>query len=201
MTIASSTRLGSASLLFLLAACGQAPSNDTNVVTSSNETVGVAHSIAGEDTAPAAPAPVEANTSTPETGVAATDMEATPPAPSGAGANLSDAQIEAQYTPALDKCLNSGDAANGVSVAMGTCFRTELAVQDARLNAAYKSAMAKRDAAGQAALRNEERAWIKRRDADCEAERSGGTIDMVQIPQCILNETIRRRVTLQPMAG
>ncbi len=114
---------------------------------------------------------------------------------------LSDEQIRAQYTPALDACLNMGDAAKGVSVAMGGCFNAELKVQDDRLNAAYRSALAKRDPAGQAQLRAEERAWIKRRDAECRAIAVGGTIDMVEVPSCLLNETVRRRIALQPMAG
>jgi uncharacterized protein YecT (DUF1311 family) len=114
---------------------------------------------------------------------------------------ITDADIAAQLSPELDACLNSGDAAKGVSVAMGACVRDELAVQDARLNAAYKSAMAKRGPAEQAKLRIEERAWIKRRDAECEGQRTGGTIDMVEVPMCLVHETVRRRITLQPMAG
>ncbi|MBM7405289.1 MULTISPECIES: lysozyme inhibitor LprI family protein [Sphingomonas] len=115
--------------------------------------------------------------------------------------DITEADVEAQLSPALEACLNSGDAAKGVSVAMGACVRDELAVQDARLNAAYKSAMAKRGPAEQAKLRVEERAWIKRRDAECEEQRTGGTIDMVEVPMCLLHETVRRRITLQPMAG
>jgi len=117
------------------------------------------------------------------------------------GETLTEAQVREQHSPALDACLNSGDAAKGVSVAMGGCFNAELKLQDDRLNAAYRSAMGKRDAAGKARLRAEERAWIKRRDADCRAVAVGGTIDMVEIPACLLEATIRRRVTLQPMAG
>ncbi|MCC2977310.1 lysozyme inhibitor LprI family protein [Sphingomonas sp. PL-96] len=115
--------------------------------------------------------------------------------------DITEADVEAQLSPALEACLNSGDAAKGVSVAMGACVRDELAVQDARLNAAYKSAMAKRGRAEQAKLRVEERAWIRRRDAECEEQRTGGTIDMVDVPMCLLHETVRRRITLQPMAG
>lgn len=121
--------------------------------------------------------------------------------PKAPGLVITDADVQAQLSPELDTCLNSGDAAKGVSVAMGACVRDELAVQDARLNAAYKSAMDKRGPAEQAKLRMEERAWIKRRDAACEAQRSGGTIDMVEIPMCLVQETVRRRITLQPMAG
>lgn len=117
------------------------------------------------------------------------------------GDTLTDEQVRVQHSPALDACLNSGDAAKGVSVAMGGCFNAELKLQDDRLNTAYRAALSKRDAAGQARLRAEERDWIKRRDVDCRAVAVGGTIDMVEIPACLLDATIRRRVTLQPMAG
>lgn len=126
----------------------------------------------------------------------ATALPQTPPA-----LDITEADVEAQLSPALKACLNSGDAAKGVSLAMGACVRDELAVQDARLNAAYKSAMAKRGPVEQATLRAEERAWIQRRDAECEEQRTGGTIDMVEVPMCVLHETVRRRITLQPMAG
>lgn len=110
-------------------------------------------------------------------------------------------QVEAEYTPDLKACLNSGYAAKGVSAAMGGCFNAELAVQDARLNAAYRSAMAKRRPREQSILRNAQRAWIKHRDSTCEEVRMGGTIDLVEVPSCRLEETVRRRIQLQSMAG
>ncbi|WP_165356477.1 lysozyme inhibitor LprI family protein [Sphingosinicella sp. BN140058] len=106
-------------------------------------------------------------------------------------------QIEAEYSPALDACLRSGDAARGVSVAMGACMREELALQDSRLNAAYAAIMKSLDRSGRAALRAEERSWIKQRDAACNDVAVGGTIDLVDIPNCLLDETIRRRILLE----
>jgi uncharacterized protein YecT (DUF1311 family) len=165
----------------------------------------------GEPAAPdpaATPSVAEATTVPQPVGTATAPVATAPPSPSATALpqkapalDITDADVEAQLSPGLETCLNSGDAAKGVSVAMGACVRDELAVQDARLNAAYKSAMDKRGPAEQAKLRVEERAWIKRRDAECEAQRSGGTIDMVEVPMCLLHETVRRRVTLQPMAG
>lgn len=110
-------------------------------------------------------------------------------------------EIEAQYTPELKACLNTGDAASGVSLAMGGCVHAELEIQDARLNEVYRTAMARRTPSQKAALRKEQRAWIKRRDSDCQAEATGGTIDLVDVPHCILDETVRRRMTLQTLAG
>lgn len=124
-----------------------------------------------------------------------------PPNASPGAVSLSKEQVEAQYTPAFKACMESGDAAKGVTVAMADCVAAELKIQDERLNGAYKSAMGKRDAAGQAVLRDEERAWIKTRDATCDALAAGGSIDAIVIPNCVLDETIRRRAALQPMAG
>lgn len=133
-----------------------------------------------------------------------TGPSAAPESPAGTTAKpaeLTRDQIEAQYSPAYTSCLNGGDAAKGVTSAMADCIGDELQVQDERLNAAYKAAMGKRDAAGQTTLRDEERAWIKARDAKCQALAQGGSIDAIQIPSCVLDETIRRRAVLQPMAG
>ncbi|AHE56294.1 hypothetical protein NX02_23395 [Sphingomonas sanxanigenens DSM 19645 = NX02] len=123
------------------------------------------------------------------------------PTPGAGGPELTQAQIEEQYSPAYDTCLATGDAAKGVTPAMAQCIADEIKVQDERLNAAYRSAMDKRDEAGKIALRDEERAWIKARDAECQGLAQGGSIDRIQIPSCVLDKTIRRRVKLQPMAG
>lgn len=77
----------------------------------------------------------------------------------------------------------------------------ELDAQDARLNAAYREAMARLDPAGQTGLRNEERAWIRQRDEGCDASATGGTIDRLEIPSCVLDGTIRRRLALEALAG
>ncbi|WP_034160932.1 lysozyme inhibitor LprI family protein [Sphingomonas sp. ERG5] len=97
--------------------------------------------------------------------------------------------------------MGTGDAANGVSVAMGGCFNAELKAQDAQLNAAYRVAMNKRTPNRRSALRTEQRAWIKQRDAQCNEGAVGGTIDLVDVPSCILEETIRRRIALQSMVN
>ncbi|MBI1682180.1 lysozyme inhibitor LprI family protein [Caulobacter hibisci] len=107
---------------------------------------------------------------------------------------------EKEYTPAYDRCLNSGDALKGVTVAMAGCTNAELQKQDARLNRAYKAAMATRSKARQATLRTAQRAWIKRRDAECQQDLTGGTIDMLNIGGCHLSMTTVRAVELERMA-
>ena len=177
------SRISLAALLLLTAACdrGATPATDK-----------------GNGTAEAAG---DAARGSMANAVAETDANATAPEPAPPEIVLSEGQVRAQYTPALDACLNSGDAAKGVSVAMGGCFHAELKQQDDRLNAAYRAALAKRDPAGQARFRAEERPWNKARDAECRAVAVGGTINLVEVPACLLDATIRRRVTLQPMAG
>lgn len=126
---------------------------------------------------------------------------AAPEPPIERPADVSDAAIKAQITPMLASCLETGDAARGVSNAMGGCFRDELRRQDAQLNAAYKAAMDRLGTTGKTWLRDEERKWIAQRDETCEEARTGGTIDMVEVPSCLVDETIRRRIVLQGMAG
>lgn len=107
---------------------------------------------------------------------------------------------EKEYSPAYARCLDSGDAARGVTVAMAGCTNAELQKQDARLNRAYKAAMARRSKPQQASLRNAQRAWIKRRDAECRKDLTGGTIDMLNIGGCHLSMTTVRAVELERMA-
>jgi len=107
---------------------------------------------------------------------------------------------EKQYSPAYDACLNSGDAIKGVTAAMAGCTNEELQKQDARLNRAYKAAMAGRSKAEQAKLRTIQRAWIKRRDAECQEDLTGGTIDILNIGGCHLSMTTVRAVELERMA-
>lgn len=111
------------------------------------------------------------------------------------------AQIDAEHSLEMDNCLGGGDAARGVTPAMADCINAELKMQDARLNAAYETAMARLDSASQSRLRNEERAWIRQRDERCAASATGGTIDQIAIPGCLLNETIRRRLALEAISG
>ena len=107
---------------------------------------------------------------------------------------------EPEYSRHFKPCLQSGDAAKGVTVAMASCFNAELTRQDQRLNKAYAAAMAAQTKAGQGALRTAQRAWIKRRDADCEKDLTGGTIDMLERAGCHLEMTTVRAIELERMA-
>ncbi len=67
--------------------------------------------------------------------------------------------------PSYKQCL---DAAGGVTPEMRDCISEEMAHQDARLNRAYRKLMAHLDAAAKSKLKSEERAWIRRRDSECD---------------------------------
>jgi uncharacterized protein YecT (DUF1311 family) len=103
--------------------------------------------------------------------------------------------VQASYSAAFNRCMKSGDAADGVTSAMMNCLGTENELQDKRLNQTYKLVMERSDAAQKDALRKSERAWIAQRDATCRAESDelgGGTASALTYSNCFLDETIKR---------
>ncbi len=115
-------------------------------------------------------------------------------------AAASSIDVEKEYSATYTRCLRTGDAARGVTPAMAGCINAELARQDKRLNAAYAGAMARLTPKARTDLRAVQRAWIKSRDAECDANLTGGTIDFIERPGCHLNLTIERAVELERMA-
>lgn len=73
------------------------------------------------------------------------------------------------------------------------CAGEDAARADKALNVAYKQAMARLDADGKIKLRNEQRAWIKRRDKEC----SANAINQGQILGCEQDLTITRTAEIQ----
>lgn len=120
-----------------------------------------------------------------------------PPVPSEEAA-----PIEARYTPAYDACMNSGDAANGVTVAMSDCTSIEIGAQDAKLNSTYQRVMRELEEGQRGKLRDAQRAWIRFRDSKCASEsQSGGTMDILNSGSCILDATVRRTMELEAMTA
>ncbi|WP_420211091.1 lysozyme inhibitor LprI family protein [Burkholderia aenigmatica] len=75
------------------------------------------------------------------------------------------------------------------------CLRLKYEAADQRLNAVYKTKMANLDEPGKARLRHDERRWLKARDAACAESRqpdAGGTLGLVEVDSCFVNETERR---------
>lgn len=96
------------------------------------------------------------------------------------------------------RCLESEDAKT--TVGMLQCIETEMTLQDARLNKAYKKVMADLDAPGKKALQDAQRQWITYRDADCAFHRSleeGGTLAAVEDAYCVLEQTAIRAGQLE----
>ncbi|MGR6330240.1 lysozyme inhibitor LprI family protein [Sphingomonas sp. XXL09] len=104
----------------------------------------------------------------------------------------------AASSPQLDRCLNSGEAARGVTPAMAACFGADYRRADARLNATYRATLRRLPPARQAALRQAQRGWIARRDAACPLQTGDGvgTIERLNHPACLTRETDRRTAWL-----
>jgi uncharacterized protein YecT (DUF1311 family) len=83
---------------------------------------------------------------------------------------------------------------------MKGCIADEYETWDKQLNQTYQASMARRAAAEQAKLREDERAWLKRTRHECDHagdDEEGGTLQGVEIDQCNLDETIARTVYLR----
>ncbi|RAK52581.1 lysozyme inhibitor LprI family protein [Phenylobacterium deserti] len=144
--------------------------------------------------APASAQPVAPQAATPETGAAAaraSEVPATAPLPHPA---------QPAGRAELDACLNSGEAAQGVTSAMAECLGAEFERQDGRLNRAYQAAMAAQDEAGKAQLRQAQRAWIRFRDQSCREGATGGTIDRLNGPSCMADRSRERADELERLA-
>ncbi len=103
-----------------------------------------------------------------------------------------------------EHCMNSGDAAKGVTPAMLDCAQTEYERQDGMLNDTYKHLLAGQDDNGRTQMRDEQRKWIKRRDAACNAEadaEAGGTLAPVTRAECLAKYTAKRTAALQDSSG
>ncbi|SFN83303.1 lysozyme inhibitor LprI family protein [Sphingomonas sp. OK281] len=101
-------------------------------------------------------------------------------------------------SPELDRCLNTGDAAQGITPAMAACFGADYRRADTRLNATYSAKMKRLPVSRQAALRASQRAWIKQRDRACPIETGDGvgTIERLNHPACLTKQTDRRTTWL-----
>lgn len=115
-----------------------------------------------------------------------------------------DRAVDARYTRAFSACLETGDAARGVTSATMSCMGEENDRQDVRLNRAYKAAMKRLNSAKKARLRSSERAWIGQRDSTCKKaadEVGGGSASGLVYSNCFLDETIKRTIWLERYKG
>ena len=88
-------------------------------------------------------------------------------------------------------CLNKPDAS---TQSMVECIDAEVRIQDGKLNAAYKTAMASLPKDQQEKLRASQRAWLEFRKLDCDVfyGEQTGTIARLESNQCFLRKTAER---------
>lgn len=92
-------------------------------------------------------------------------------------------------------CLDASDA---VTPVMKDCMGEEMTYQDQRLNAAYGRLMS-RDGLDKAALRSDERLWLKWRDERCDVGSNAGQADDLVAYNCMVRETAVRASVLEAM--
>ena len=103
---------------------------------------------------------------------------------------------DVELTKLFSACM---DKSGGVTIDMLDCISAETKRQDARLNEAYKEAMAQLSPARKKQLQDAQRAWIKYRDANCNfyADPDGGTMATVSANDCFMSATAARAKELE----
>lgn len=104
----------------------------------------------------------------------------------------------ATLRPSYQSCV---EASQGVTLALNNCIGVEHAFQDKRLNTAYQQLRKSLPKAERLRLRDEERAWIAKRDKACAPEADGGTASLLDANQCQLDETAARAEALEARSG
>ncbi|SMQ94993.1 lysozyme inhibitor LprI family protein [Xanthomonas fragariae] len=94
------------------------------------------------------------------------------------------------------QCVKNSDA---VMPVLMNCNNEEYEYQDARLNKVYHRLLSKLPADEKVALKQEERDWIKQRDALCQSNGSlgGGQAEELEDRSCELNATAKRADELE----
>jgi uncharacterized protein YecT (DUF1311 family) len=105
---------------------------------------------------------------------------------------LTEAMSQRMRSDAYVTCMAES---GGVTSSMRQCIGSEYQRVDVRLNASYKRTLARLNKPSQAKLRGEERSWLKTRLDKCERDLEqdkGGTIWLIEMDDCALQEVIRR---------
>ncbi|RQW38953.1 lysozyme inhibitor LprI family protein [Novosphingobium sp. LASN5T] len=109
--------------------------------------------------------------------------------------------FERRYSETYNRCMDTGDAAQGITSGMIACTEAERHFQDGKLNQAYKMVISRLPASRQDDLRRSERNWIKARDSICAKELTGefvgGSMSHVTWLGCLMDETIKRTMALE----
>ena len=122
------------------------------------------------------------------------------PAPPTAPLPSPDTPTAAEKTsmtrPSYDHCLEQTE---GVTPAIQECVDTEYEYQDKRLNDAYKALLTKLPQERHDGLREQQRAWIKKRDADCDTGPEPGQGQTLEANACLVDMTAARAGELEAM--
>lgn len=112
--------------------------------------------------------------------------------------HLSESEYERVVSREHFRCI---DESGGVTIHLRNCAAMELDRLDVRLNAAYRAAMDRMPTrAARLRLRNLERRWLAVRWDECRREariHEGGTLALIQIDGCAINEVARRTAWLE----
>ncbi|CAN5832120.1 hypothetical protein BH11PSE13_BH11PSE13_19520 [soil metagenome] len=91
---------------------------------------------------------------------------------------------------------------NGNQMELNACAEQDFKASDQKLNDRYKALMTSLPAAGQTALRTEQRAWLKRRDPTCRARIQGlGSMAPLEYSACQQELTDKRVKQLEAKAS
>jgi uncharacterized protein YecT (DUF1311 family) len=115
----------------------------------------------------------------------------------------SKAEIERRYSRIYDRCVNgAGDhPMQGTGYANLDCSKGEMDRLDQVLNRTYRAKMARLAAPQKIALRQTQREWLRQRDQKCggfeAAQALTDPTDESADPWCMMDETIRRTISLE----
>lgn len=148
-----------------------------------------------------APSPAETPAATPAPAPA---TDAAPPQPPQApapaqpdpAATAAPEEKTSMTRASYQQCI---DQTEGVTPAIQECVDEEYEYQDKRLNDAYKALLAKLPAARHDGLREQQRAWIKKRDADCDSGPEPGQGQVLEANACLLDMTAARAGELETL--
>jgi uncharacterized protein YecT (DUF1311 family) len=109
------------------------------------------------------------------------------------------AQVEAKLSSTFDKCMEKAAA---VDPRMIECYGAEIALQDKRLNVAYRKLLTKLDADRRKALVEVQRQWLRYTDANCDFyyDPSGGTAARMAANECSIRARSARATELEEFA-
>ncbi len=119
------------------------------------------------------------------------DVQGTQPSPQATPVAVQQPVKQSQQE---DTCAAAEES--GVTADILDCLNAEGDKADKKLNDTYKATMARLSGTRKDALRNEERQWIKARDAKCNAagkDFAGGTAQTVEQTSCFV-ETTKQRI-------